>query len=256
MGAIDVHSSLELVQLKFQWHPHSVGIPDRHIFYNHRFFLLCHLPPAHRVATPPPPHRCVLLLPPLARFSEPSTAGSCMPPAPGHLSHHSRHNLLLLGNKFRCPSSRRKPLRLPWPWHILWCKGPCWDHPPPDGAAAMPKPPAIPARAAGRGGRGSHLRESDQSPPHGTSLPPRKQRASCCDDSRANHVPRGRLPARNKAIDQDGQRVVGRRHTPPSSPLQISQPANAPILLFVQIIFQSRSYTFLTPNFCLTKIRS
>ncbi len=39
MGAIGMHSFLELGQLEFQWHPHSVGIPDRHIFYNHRFFL-------------------------------------------------------------------------------------------------------------------------------------------------------------------------------------------------------------------------
>ena len=64
---------------------------------------------------------------------------------------------------------------------------------------------------------------------------------------------RGRLPAGNEAIDQDGQRVVGRRRTPQSSPPQFSQPPNPPILLFARLIFQSRSYKFSTPNFPLTK---
>jgi hypothetical protein len=66
-------------------------------------------------------------------------------------------------------------------------------------------------------------------------------------------VPRGRLPAGNEAIDQNGQHVVGRRRTPPSSPLQFSQPTNPPILLFARLIFQSRSYKFSTPNNPLTK---
>ena len=70
---------------------------------------------------------------------------------------------------------------------------------------------------------------------------------------RAGHVPRGRLPAGNEAIDQNGQHVVGRRRTPPSSPLQFSQPTNPPILLFARLIFQSRSYKFSTPNNPLTK---
>jgi len=39
-------------------------------------------------------------------------------------------------------------------------------------------------------------------------------------------------------------------------PLQFSQPANPPILIIVRLIFQSRSYNFLTPNFPLTKKRS
>ena len=70
---------------------------------------------------------------------------------------------------------------------------------------------------------------------------------------RAGHVPRGRLPAGNEAIDQNGQHVVGRRRTPPSSPLQFSQPTNPLILLFARLIFQSRSYKFSTPNNPLTK---
>ena len=66
-------------------------------------------------------------------------------------------------------SSRRKPRRLPQPWS--------------SGARnvvgiAYP----LTARAAGRGGRESHLRESNRSPLRGTSLPPRRQRASCRDD--------------------------------------------------------------------------
>jgi len=52
---------------------------------------------------------------------------------------------------------------------------------------------------------------------------------------------REKLPNGNEAIDQDGQRIVGRRCTPPSSPLQFSQPTNPPILLFAQLIFQSWS---------------
>jgi hypothetical protein len=136
-------------------------------------------------------------------------------------------------------------------------------------AAALP-PPAIPLRAAGSGGLGSHLHESYCFSPRGTSLPPRRQRASCCDNSRSpsaplppgplaprhvrDHVLWGRLPACNEAIiDQEGQCVVGRRRTPPSSPLQFSQPDNPPILLFVRLIFQSQWYKFSTPNFPLTK---
>jgi len=46
------------------------------------------------------------------------------------------------------------------------------------------------------------------------------RRRTCCD-----HVQRGRLPAGNEAIDQDDlQRVIGRRRTPSSSPLQFCQP--------------------------------
>ena len=67
---------------------------------------------------------------------------------------------------------------------------------PPDGTAAAPPPPAIPARAAGRGGRGSHLCESDRSPPRWTSLPPRRQRASCRDDSRSPAAPVSPAPSR------------------------------------------------------------
>ncbi len=78
---------------------------------------------------------------------------------------------------------RRKPRRLPQPWSLFWHEERCWDRPPPDGAAAAPPPQAIPARAVGRGGRESHLRESDRYPLRGTSLPPRRQRASCRDDS-------------------------------------------------------------------------
>jgi len=153
----------------------------------------------------------------------------------------------------------------------LLARGTLLGSPPPPTAPLVPPPPptAIPAKAAERGGQGSHLREIDQSPPRGTSLPPRRQRESCRDDSRspaallshaplascrghADHVPWGRLPARNKAINQDGQHVVGRRRTPPSSPLQFSRPANPPILLFARLIFQSRSYKFSTPIFPLT----
>ena len=142
--------------------------------------------------------------------------------------------------------------------------------PPPTAPLAPLLPTAIPSKAAERGGQGSHLRESDQSPPRGTSLPPRRQRESCHDDlhspaaplshaslapcrGHADHVPRGRLPACNEAINQDGQRVAGRWRTPPSSPLQFSQLANPPILLFARLIFQSRSNKFSTPNFPLTK---
>jgi hypothetical protein len=112
---------------------------------------------------------------------------------------------------------------------------------PPDGTVAALPPQAIPARAVGRGGWGSYLCESDRFPLCGTSLPPRRQRALCCNDSRspdaplppgplatrrgrADHVPRGRLPAGNEAINQDGPRVVGGQRTLPSSPLQFSQP--------------------------------
>ena len=133
----------------------------------------------------------------------------------------------------------------------------------------MPPPPAIPTRVVGRGGWGSHLCESNRSPLRGTSLPPRRQRESYLDNLRspaaplspgpletcrghADHVPWGRLPACNKAIDQDGQHVVGRRCVPPSYPLRFSRPANPPILLFAQLIFQSRSYKFSTPNFPLS----
>jgi len=47
-------------------------------------------------------------------------------------------------------------------------------------------------------------------------------------------------------------RTVSAR-TPPYSPLQFSQPASPPNLLFARLIFQSGSYTFSTPNFPLTK---
>jgi hypothetical protein len=144
------------------------------------------------------------------------------------------------------------------------------SHTPPTAPPSPPPTTAIPAKSAERGGQGSHLCESDRSPPRGTSLPPRRQRESCRDDSRspaaplshaplapcrghADHVPWGRLPARNEVINQDGQHVVGRWRMLPSSPLQFSQPANPPILLFARLIFQSRSYKFSTPNFPLTK---
>ena len=143
-----------------------------------------HLPPAHHAATSPPPRRCVLLLPPPALF-EPSTAGSCMPSARGHHHHHCQHNILL-ANERRRPSSRRKPRRLPQTWRLFWREERCWDRPPPDGAAAAPPPQAIPARAAGRGGRESHLRESDRSPLRGTSLLENEgQTGSCLWDQRA-----------------------------------------------------------------------
>jgi hypothetical protein len=114
------------------------------------------------------------------------------------------------------------------------------------------------------GGRGSHRCKRDQSPLRGTSLPPRRQRALCrhymhsptllhCPPhplapcrGRTNQVARGRPPAGNEAINQDGQWVgiyaVGWWHTPPSSPSQFSQLANPPILLCVRLSFQSRSY--------------
>ncbi len=57
----------------------------------------------------------------------------------------------------------------------------------------------------------------------------------------------------NEAIDQNGQHVVGRQRTPPSSPLQFSQPTNPIILLIAPLIFQSRSYKFSIPNHPLTK---
>ena len=61
---------------------------------------------------------------------------------------------------------------------------------------------------------------------------------------------RRRRPAQRRR--REGS-FVGRRCTPPSPPLQFSQPTNPPILLFARLIFQSRSYKFSTPNFPLTK---
>ena len=149
---------------------------------------------------------------------------------------------------------------------LLLAQGTFLESNPPDGAAAAPPPQAILPRAAGRWVWERHLRESNRSPLRGTSLPPRRHRASFAFTNRPAdprplraspqpHRPcaRGRLPAGNEAINQDGQHVVGRRHMPPSSPLQFSQPANPPILLFAQLIFQSRLYKFSTPNFPLTK---
>ena len=152
----------------------------------------------------------------------------------------------------------------------LLARGTLLGSPPLDGATTAPPLQTIPARAARRGGRESHLCESNQSPLHRTSLPPRKQRALCHNDSlspaaplppgplaprrgHVHHVPRGRLPTDNEAIDQDGQHVIGWRCTPPSSPLQFSQLANPPMLLFARLIFQSWSYKFLTSDFPLTK---
>ena len=77
-----------------------------------------------------------------------------MPPARGHRRHHCRHNLIL-ANERRCPSSRRKPRRLPRPWRVFWRKEHCWDHPPPTAP-----PPRRRRRRSPRGRRGEEAGEA------------------------------------------------------------------------------------------------
>ena len=87
------------------------------------------------IVHPPPPPTCSL------------QAVHCplsLLPAQGHHHHHYCHNVLF-ASKRRCPSSRRKPHCLPWPWHLFWCKGRCWDRPPPTVPPPRP-PPQLPRR--------------------------------------------------------------------------------------------------------------
>jgi len=80
--------------------------------------------------------------------------------------------------------------------------------PPPQRRRCSAAAAAIPARAAGRGGRGSHLCESDRSSLRGTSLPPRRQRESYLDDSRSPAAPLspGPLaPCRGHAAHRSGR---------------------------------------------------
>ena len=136
---------------------------------------------------------------------------------------------------------------------LFWREERCWDRPPPDSAAAAPPPQAIPAgdprKGGGEGwtGKPSSRKRSISparditAPQEAESIMPRRFRSPAAPlppaplaprRGRAGHVPRGRLPAGNEAIDQNGQQVVGRRRTPPSSPLQFSQPTNPPIFLY------------------------
>ena len=77
-----------------------------------------------------------------------------MPPARGHRRHHCHHNLIL-ANERRCPSSRRKPRRLPRPWRVFWRKEHCWDHPP-----LTAPPPRRRRRRSPRGRRGEEAGEA------------------------------------------------------------------------------------------------
>ena len=115
-------------------------------------FSSCPLPPAHRAATSPPPRHCVVLLPPPALF-EPSPAGSCMPSARGHHHHHCQHNILL-ANERKCPSSQRKPRRLPQPWRLFWREERCWDSPPPRRCRRHAATACDPREGGGEGGTG------------------------------------------------------------------------------------------------------
>ena len=127
-------------------------------------------------------------------------------------------------------------------------------------------------RAVGRAGWGSHFRKSDRSPLCGTSLPPRRQRASCHKDLRspaallppaplapfrscADLVPEEGSPLSMKQSIRMASVSLGggvRRH------LFLYNSANRPThqFCFVRLIFQSWSCTFSTPNFPLTKKRS
>ena len=62
---------------------------------------------------------------------------------------------------------------------------------------------------------------------------PIASRPHCASPRPCGPCAAGRLPAGNETSNQDGHHIVGRWHTPPSTPLQFSQPTNPPILLFV-----------------------
>ncbi len=92
---------------------------------------LCLRPPS-----PPPPPRslwiihCPLLLLPAWR----------------HCCCLCCHDILLT-NKWRCPSSQRKPQCFQWPWRTFWHKGRCWNYP----LATLPLAAAAPSRWCRKG---------------------------------------------------------------------------------------------------------
>ena len=71
--------------------------------------------------------------------------------------------------------------------------------------------------------------------------------------SRANHVPREGSPLAMKQSIRTARALSGSGVCHHLLLYNSVNPANPPIFLFARLIFQSRSYKFLTPNFLLSK---